>query len=122
VSRARILAKAASAAHDLGSALAELASDGESQLADRDVYDSAHAPPNTTRRRFAELCRSGRIAGAYREGRTWVCARAAWHAARARKPRARDLTGSPPSLVDRADELLRRRGLRMLGINGRRTG
>lgn len=121
MSRARILAKAATAAHDLGTALAELASDGESHLADGDVYDSAHPPPHTTRRRFAELCRSGRIAGAYREGRTWVCARA-WHAARARKPRTRDLPASPPSLVDRADELLRRRGLRMLGINGRRTG
>jgi hypothetical protein len=43
----------------------------------------AHLPPRTSRRRFAEICRSGRVQGAYRDGRIWVCIREAWHSARA---------------------------------------
>jgi hypothetical protein len=115
MNRPAILSKAASAARDLADALAELARASDAEGGVPGTYDSTHRPPRTSRRRFAELCRSGRVAGAYREGREWVCTREAWHASRARAqgPRAGS-NAAPPSLVDRADELLRRHTLRLL--------
>jgi hypothetical protein len=122
VSRVAILAKAATAAHDLANALAELASAGDAPHGSSAFYDSTHLPPRTTRRRFAELCRSGRVAGAYREGRNWVCSCDAWHAVRARRPRTTPASDGAPALAERVDELLRRRGLRLPSSNepGRR--
>jgi hypothetical protein len=78
----------------------------------RETYSSHDRPPRTTRRRFAELCRSGRVVGARRDGRDWVCSRDAWHAARVRKV-------APPlpattSLDAKADALLARAGLRVV--------
>jgi len=110
------IAKVAAAARVLAEALAELARDTERAPGATDSYDSAHLPPRTSRRRFAEICRSGRVAGATLEGHIWVCPREAWHAARARKTHRGDaaLTENAPSLVARADALLERSGLRLL--------
>jgi hypothetical protein len=87
---------------------------------DRERYSSHSLPPCCSRRRFAEVCRSGRVADARREGRDWICSRASWEAAR-RRPAAvatpERLPGSGP-LVDQADRLLARSGLRVVG--GRR--
>jgi hypothetical protein len=80
---------------------------------EREAYSSRHLPPRCSRRRFAELCRSGRILGAEREGRDWVCSRDAWEAARSRKAkRAVSAPGSP--LSAQADALLARSGLRVV--------
>jgi hypothetical protein len=79
-----------------------------------ETYSSRALPARCSRRRFAEVCRSGRVEGAYRDGRDWVCSRAAWEAARAGRPTA----SRTPSLDARADALLARSGLRVVG--GRR--
>jgi hypothetical protein len=82
---------------------------------ERETYSSRDLPSRTSRRRFAEVCRSGRVEGARREGRDWVCSRAAWQAARAQRPR---MQGCPPrsaSVHARADALLARAGLRVIG-------
>jgi hypothetical protein len=121
VNRAAILSKAASAARDLAEALSELAGESDVEGGVPGTYDSRHRPPRTSRRRFAELCRAGRVAGAYREGRDWVCTREAWHASRARALASSVASNAAPSsLVDRADELLRRNALRMLDQRRRR--
>lgn len=58
-----------------------------------DSYSSGCLPPRTSRRRFAEVCRSGRVVGARREGRDWICLREEWHQARSRKrPESRVVT------------------------------
>jgi hypothetical protein len=77
-----------------------------------DVYDSLHLPPRTSRRRFTQLCREGEILGAHREGRHWVCDRTAWHTARRRENQPHQT--AVPALSQRAEDLLRRRGLRLL--------
>jgi len=120
MSRGAFMAKAAAAARDLADALAKLAQEGEANASRPDVYDSQHLPPRTSRRRFAELCRSGRIALAHREGRDWVCPCESWHAARIAGARSVPVPPESDSvLVERADELLRRRGLRLLPARGR---
>ncbi len=83
--------------------------------AERERYDSRNLPPRCSRRRFAEVCRSGRVADAQREGRDWTCSREAWAAARSRKTSAR-ATEAPAarSLDVRADQLLARAGLRFV--------
>jgi hypothetical protein len=81
---------------------------------ERERYDSHNLPPRTSRRRFAELCRSGRVADARRVGRDWECSRAAWEAARARRPVASRATLERRTLDARADELLSRAGLRVV--------
>jgi hypothetical protein len=121
MSRGVFMAKAAAAARDLADALAKLAQEGEVNSSRPDVYDSENLPPRTSRRRFAELCRSGRIAGAYREGRDWVCPRSSWHSSRHVGTRAAPTTPERDSLlVERADALLHRRGLRVLSSSGGR--
>ena len=111
------LAQAAAAARGLAEALGALAKDAPGLDADAnaDTYDSTRLPPRTSRRRFAELCRSNRILGAHQEGKVWVCPREAWHAARARRtPGAATADAAPaPSLLERADSLLERNGLRL---------
>ena len=116
MNRAGPIAKAAAAARELAEALAELARESAPGPGAADSYDSAHLPPRTSRRRFAEICRSGRIEGATQEGRIWVCPREAWHAVRARRARGANagLAAAAPSLVARADALLERSGLRLL--------
>ena len=105
---------------DLGMLLDALADRIARRIAtrpERETYSSRELPPRCSRRRFAELCRSGRIDGAHREGRDWICTRQAWEAARSRKP-----NGAAPvaaaigstSLVARADALLERSGLRVV--------
>jgi hypothetical protein len=83
---------------------------------EREIYSSRELPPRCSRRRFAELCRSGRVPGARREGRDWTCSREAWEAARSHKP-GRRAPEPPPSdsLVERADALLARARLRRIG-------
>lgn len=48
--------------------------------AERDVFTSVEPPPGISARWFAELCRSGAVAGALKVGRRWQCSRAAWFA------------------------------------------
>lgn len=110
------IAKVAAAARELAEALSELARESERAPGATDSYDSAHLPPRTSRRRFAEICRSGQVDGATLEGRLWVCSREAWHTARARKTHSGDaaLAEIAPSLVARADALLERSGLRLV--------
>lgn len=85
---------------------------------ERETYDSRHLPARTTRRRFAELCRSGRITDARREGRDWTCSRASWEAARRRAPAVKSAAQAPAAAASdvqhRADELLKRAGLRVV--------
>jgi hypothetical protein len=115
-------AKAAAAARELAEALAEIARDSERATGPTDSYDSAHLPPRTTRRRFAEICRSGHVEGAVQDGRIWVCKREAWHTARTR--RKNPAAPSNPSLTpeQRVDALLSRRGLRLIDQPGTLPG
>jgi hypothetical protein len=108
------LAQAAAAARGLAEALGALAKDAPVLDVDADSYDSTRLPPRTSRRRFAELCRSNRILGAHQEGKVWVCPREAWHAARARRTPSPATAAPAPSLLERADGLLERSGLRLL--------
>jgi len=108
------LAQAAAAARGLAEALGELAKDVPVLDADANTYDSTRLPPRTSRRRFAELCRSNRIPGAHQEGKVWVCPREAWHATRSRRTRGAAEAAPAPSLLERADGLLERSGLRVL--------
>jgi hypothetical protein len=81
---------------------------------EREVYTSDRLPPDCrTRRRFAEICRSGAVVGARREGRCWICSRQAWERARARRPPAPATTTA--RIDDDADRLLSRSGLRVIG-------
>ena len=80
---------------------------------ERETYSSRALPPLCSRRRFAELCRAGRVADARREGCDWVCSRGAWQAARTRRVAPRPIT-SATSLDARAEALLARNGLRVL--------
>jgi hypothetical protein len=116
------IAKAAAAARQLAEALSELAAESERAPASKDAYDSAHLPPRTSRRRFAEICRSGCVSDAVRDGRAWVCSRAAWHSARERKVAVVESLPSAPNLVKRADELLERSGLRLTDLPRDRRG
>lgn len=110
------LAQAAAAARGLAEALGALAKDAPVLDADANTYDSTRLPPRTSRRRFAELCRSNMIPGAHQEGKVWVCPREAWHATRSRRTRgaATAPAEAAPSLLERADGLLERSGLRLL--------
>jgi hypothetical protein len=83
---------------------------------ERERYSSRELPPRTTRRRFSELCRSGGVADARRDGRDWTCSRAAWESARSRRPSTATRPGAAPSttLNARASELLARAGLRVV--------
>jgi hypothetical protein len=80
---------------------------------DREEYSSRDLPPRTSRRRFAEICRSGVVADARRIGRDWVCSRRAWEASRARRAPTAVATTQP--LDSSVDELLSRAGLRLVG-------
>jgi hypothetical protein len=81
----------------------------------REEYSSANPPPRITRRRFAEVCRSDRVIDAHKDGDDWVCSRAAWEAARVRKPVPRHSGPRPPAdLESKADAALARAGLRVV--------
>jgi hypothetical protein len=82
-------------------------------------YSSQKLPQGVSRRCFAETCRSGRVEGAWLDGRVWHCSVAAWEAARTTlRPRASSERATPTSLDAKADALLTRAGLRIVG--GRR--
>ena len=85
---------------------------------ERETYSSQDLPPRCSRRRFRELCKSGRVVGAMRDGRSWTCTREAWESARRHAPRK---TAAPiaAKLNDRADALLASSGLRIVGGRGR---
>jgi|HubBroStandDraft_1064217.scaffolds.fasta_scaffold00816_13 hypothetical protein len=78
------------------------------------AFDSEHLPPRTTRRRFIEMCRSGRVPGAWREGRLWVCTCSDWETTRTPRPIsvASPLPNDPISA--KADALLARARLRVV--------
>jgi hypothetical protein len=83
-----------------------------------DTYTSAALPPNTTLRTFRERCSSGRVPGARREGRAWICGRDEWHESRTRRRTPVSRVSTTPSevtpLAARADALLARAGLRVV--------
>jgi hypothetical protein len=81
---------------------------------ERERYDSLNLPPHTTRRRFAEVCRSGRVDDARRAGRAWECSRVAWEEARTRRPNSSPPAPQRKALDAQADELLGRAGLRIV--------
>lgn len=78
----------------------------------RTAYSSANLPPGITARTFTRWCRTGRVAGAERDGSGWRCSAAAWREARAQGPKRT----SPPLRVvrdeDDAEALLASAGLR----------
>ena len=76
-----------------------------------DAYSSTDLPPRCSRRRFAELCRSGRVVDARQEGRAWVCSRQTWEAARVRRPAPARRSVTTQA---QADALLARAGLRVV--------
>jgi hypothetical protein len=61
------------------------------------LYSTEALPAGISRRVFHETCRAGVVVGAEKDGRTWSCARAAWHAARrcSPVPRLRPLQDGP---------------------------
>lgn len=65
------------------------------------VYTSDDLPARESRRVFREVCVSGRVVGARREGRTWICSRKAWHVARAWAPPA----SAQPAPLDTDDAI-----------------
>ena len=83
---------------------------------EREIYTSLDLPPACSRRRFAELCRGGRVVGALRNGNVWTCSRAAWDASRRRPAKApapeRELAA--PQLEAAAADLLASAGLRVV--------
>lgn len=94
---------------------AELA-DMESVTTAADRYSSTCLPPDCqSRRTFAVVCRSGRIAGAVLEGHVWSCAKEAWHTARARK---RPLRLVPQPM--QGDEAIAARALAAAGLRATR--
>jgi len=86
--------------------------------ADAETFDSRRLPPDCrTGRRFAEECR--RIPDATKLGRVWTVPRVAWEAHRTRRRgsalRAETPPPAPTPLVQQADRLLARSGLRVVG-------
>jgi hypothetical protein len=78
----------------------------------RAEYSSASLPPGVTARTYARWCRSGRVAGAERDGAGWRCSAEAWRKARgqgSRRPSRPTLTVVPN---DDAAALLAAAGLR----------
>jgi hypothetical protein len=84
-------------------------------------YDGDRLPPHTTKRAFFAACRDGRVAGARRDGRGWICSHDAWRSFRERgaeRPvRGVAAHGSKPRKVandveHNIDEMLRSAGLR----------
>ena len=76
--------------------------------------------PGVSRRTHNETLRSGRVAGAYRDGREWVCTREAWFAARARRPAIAPVLQlvQSPSDEDRALAMLEASGHRIVTRQG----
>jgi hypothetical protein len=100
--------KLIAAAHALADAI-------EQQCTPPGEYSTAHLPPRTSRRAFNCWCREGKVHGARREGRGWVCTENAWREARARvrapaKPKLRLV---PPSDEELADVMIAEAGLRV---------
>jgi hypothetical protein len=61
------------------------------------LYSTEARPAGVSRRVFHETCRSGVVVGAEKDGRTWSCARTAWHTRRrcVPAPRLRPLQDGP---------------------------
>jgi hypothetical protein len=72
-------------------------------------------PADASARTFRDACRRGHIADAEKIGKVWFCSRAAWHAARARRPTAPALrvVEALPSDEQRADAMIRAAGFRL---------
>ena len=76
-------------------------------------YSSEALPPLTSRRSFHEVCRSGGINGARKEGRHWWCPREEWHRARLEKlPTSRTAPSREKTLEELADEAILAAGFR----------
>jgi hypothetical protein len=77
-------------------------------------YSSDVRPSGISRRAFNTACRSGKIAGAVRDGKIWRCSRAAWNEGRTRAPLKREIA-KPMTDADRAQSFLKSAGLRLVG-------
>ena len=102
---------ASDALADLLDALAERIAVRLAAGRERETFSSRDLPPRCSRRHFADICRSGRVVDARKEGRDWVCSRQAWEAARMYGRRPRPTSGATEA---RADALLARVGLRVV--------
>ena len=61
-------------------------------------YTSECRPASVSRRAFNTACRSGKISGAMKDGKTWRCSRIAWNEGRTRVPLKREEV-APPMIV-----------------------
>jgi hypothetical protein len=78
-----------------------------------DEYTSSALPPGVNARTFARWCRSGRVAGAERDGSGWRCSVAAWREARAAGGRrAAPTETAAPKPENDVESMLRSSGLR----------
>jgi hypothetical protein len=60
-----------------------------------------------------ESCRAGKIDGAEKLGKVWVCPRASWHRAKATRPAPKlTLVSSAPCDEETADRMIREAGFR----------
>jgi len=83
-----------------------------------DEYRSDAPPTLTSRRAFNEVCRSGRVKGARKEGKVWLCSRVAWHRARAKRPEL-PRPEPPANDVDVADAMIAAAGFRVTAQGAR---
>jgi hypothetical protein len=75
-----------------------------------DEHSSAHPPQNVTTRTFNRWCRTGRVAGAERDGSGWRCSPQAWRESRSGGPSGKPTLRVVPN--DDAAEMLRAAGMR----------
>lgn len=96
-------------AAEIDAQLAELETD-----VGADDFSRVDLPPRTSARVFREVCASGRVAGATKDGRSWRCSRDAWFAARRTTPapRLRLAEHLPLSEAEAAQRDLEAAGLR----------
>ena len=85
----RPITEALRAAREAEHRAVDLRYDALDRLAGQDdgtTYNSDDRPARVSRRTFGEVCRSGVVVGARKDGRAWSCSREAWAAARSRRP------------------------------------
>lgn len=69
---------------------------------EKGVFSSLSPPPRITRRTFNKLCRLGKVPGARKEGKHWVCTERQWYAAREGKKPKPAKSVSEAEIADKA--------------------